>query len=101
MSEKERVDWVGYLPFLPYTLTASKPEHYYYMKERRANLGKHIEKVMKERRLSVKDAAVIMGVTNGAICHWTSGRHLPQYDKVGKIMEFLGYNPFEGGDDHE
>ncbi len=38
-----------------------------------------------------------MGCCQQAIINWEKGRSSPQISQVGKVVEFLGYNPFPGG----
>ncbi len=70
-----------------------KPAPYIYSKADRAKLGKHIQKVRRERKLSQQEVAKAIGVTDAAISHWEYGRHVPQHWLVGAIVEFLGYDP--------
>ena len=63
-------------------------------------IGEHIRKRRLDLGLKQKDVAEIIGVTESTIWNWEHGR-APELRYIPKIIDFLGYVPFEvpKGDD--
>ena len=57
-------------------------------------IGEHIRKKRLDLGLKQKDVAEIIGVTESTIWNWEHGRE-PEIRHYPKIIEFLGYVPFE------
>jgi transcriptional regulator with XRE-family HTH domain len=57
-------------------------------------LGEHIRKIRIDRGLYQRKAAEIIGVTESTVTNWEKGTD-PEQKQVPKIIEFLGYVPFE------
>jgi len=68
---------------------------YQYSRNERAKLRKHIKKVRRERNLSIKETAAIIGTVKDVIPRWEANRTVPENSKVGGILRLLGYNPLE------
>lgn len=45
---------------------------------------------MKELDITQDQVAEQMGVTQGAVAHWLSGRREPSLEKIGVLLEYLG-----------
>jgi DNA-binding XRE family transcriptional regulator len=58
-------------------------------------IGEHIRKKRIESRLPQKDLAAILKVTEDCITGWEKGRNEPRIRYYPRIIEFLGYYPFE------
>ncbi|OQP64981.1 transcriptional regulator [Niastella vici] len=63
--------------------------------ENPATLGEKIRNRRLELHLFQKDVADLMGVTEDSITNWELNRHEPQIEYYPKIIEFLGYFPFD------
>ncbi len=54
---------------------------------------------MRKKRLDLKlcqkEVAQILGVTKDTVTYWEVGRSSPRLQYIPKIVEFLGYIPFE------
>jgi len=61
-------------------------------------IGEHIRKRRLDLGLFQQDVAEIIGVCEATIWGWENGRE-PELRHVPKIIEFLGYVPFECPDD--
>ncbi|MCK9418234.1 MAG: helix-turn-helix domain-containing protein [Nitrospirae bacterium] len=61
-------------------------------------LGEHIQKRRMDLGLFQRQAADKMGVSAASICSWERGTE-PELRHIPKIIEFLGYVPFDGPDD--
>jgi len=51
--------------------------------------------VRRERNLSIKKTAAIIGAVKDVIPRWEANRTVPENSKVGDILRFLGYNPLK------
>jgi DNA-binding transcriptional regulator YiaG len=58
-------------------------------------VGDHIRKKRLELKLLQKEVARILGVSKDTITYWEVGRSSPRLQYMPKIVEFLGYVPFE------
>ena len=57
-------------------------------------LGDHIRKRQIELQLRPKEVARILGVSIDTIYRWRRKQWRPSIRRKGKIIQFLGYNPF-------
>lgn len=60
-----------------------------------ATLGDHIRAVRIDRKLLQKDVALLLGVSTDSVVHWELGLHHPHFLVLPRIMDFLGYCPYE------
>jgi transcriptional regulator with XRE-family HTH domain len=63
--------------------------------ERPITIGQHIRKKRAQLRLTQKYVAEKIGVSEDSITFWENERVIPQIQFYPKIVEFLGYEPFE------
>ena len=58
--------------------------------------------MVRKRRLDLgllqREAAAQIGCDTDTVTNWEKGRSTPDLKHVAKIVEFLGFNPFEIGD---
>jgi predicted transcriptional regulator len=62
------------------------------------NIGEHIRKKRLDLGLLQHELAETIGVTESTVCNWEHGTE-PELRHMPKIIEFLGYVPFELPDD--
>ncbi|MHB8843036.1 MAG: helix-turn-helix transcriptional regulator [Candidatus Aquicultor sp.] len=82
------------LPICKVTLHAKKPISKAYP-EILKTIGDHIKKRRVELELFQKDVAHILGVKKESIYNWENNHNSPKIYVLPKIIEFLGYVPFE------
>jgi len=82
------------LPFSRLTRTIPKPLGPKYL-ESPVTLGEKLRNRRLELHLLQKDVAGRLGVTEDSITNWELNRHEPHIMHYPKIIEFLGYIPFE------
>jgi len=82
------------LPFSRLTKTTRKPLGVKYL-DNPVTLGEKLRNRRLEHHLLQKDIAERFGVTEATITNWELNRHEPQIGYYPKIIEFLGYFPFE------
>jgi len=58
-------------------------------------IGDHIRKRRVELKLLQKDVAKLLGVKKESIYNWENNHNSPKIYLLPKIIEFLGYIPFE------
>jgi DNA-binding XRE family transcriptional regulator len=58
-------------------------------------IGEHIRKRRMDLKLFQRDVAGIIGVTECTINNWENGEINPETKYIPKIIDFLGYTPFE------
>jgi len=58
-------------------------------------LGDHLRKKRLELGLLQKDVAKILGVSQDTIYNWENNRTSPSLRSIPKIIEFLGYIPYD------
>ena len=58
-------------------------------------LGDHLRKKRLDLKLLQKEVALILGVEEATIWNWENNRSSPQLHYIPRIVEFLGYMPFE------
>lgn len=63
--------------------------------DRPVTLGDHIRKKRMELKLFQHDVAKILNVRRDNICNWEVNYHVPDLVHFPRIIEFLGYFPFE------
>lgn len=66
-----------------------------FFSETPSTLGEHIRKKRMEQRLLQTDVARLLNVTPDCITYWENNRSEPQVQYFPRIIEFLGYFPFE------
>jgi len=76
------------------TLKAQKPLLSDYPLQTKS-LGDHIRKRRLDLKIFQKDAAEKIGVDETTIWFWENNRVEPSISFIPKIIEFLGYIPFE------
>ncbi|MFQ6066794.1 MAG: helix-turn-helix domain-containing protein [bacterium] len=82
------------LPFCHLTLKAKKPLPPGYPQIINT-LGDHLRKRRLDLKLHQKEVAKRIGVDETSIYLWESNRVKPSLSSIPKIIEFLGYIPFE------
>lgn len=82
------------LPFCYIQLHAQKPVLRAYPTELKS-IGDHIRKRRLDLGLFQKDVAKILGANMASILNWEKNRTDPVIDYIPRIIEFLGYVPFE------
>jgi transcriptional regulator with XRE-family HTH domain len=58
-------------------------------------IGEHIRKRRMDLNLLQRDVAGIIGVTECTIYNWENGERKPGTKYIPRIIDFLGYTPFE------
>ena len=48
---------------------------------------------MRTQRVTQEELAASLGVTQGAVAHWLSGRREPTLETISNILEYLGLSP--------
>jgi DNA-binding XRE family transcriptional regulator len=81
------------LPFCHLTLKAKKPFPPGYPQILKT-LGDHIRKRRLDLKLLQKEVAEKIGVDETSIYYWENNRVKPSLTYIPKIIEFLGYIPF-------
>jgi transcriptional regulator with XRE-family HTH domain len=56
-------------------------------------LGEHIRQRRLKLKLTLKEAAKLLGTDEGSIINWEKGRATPRVYRLPAILRFLGYNP--------
>jgi transcriptional regulator with XRE-family HTH domain len=56
-------------------------------------LGEHIRKRRLELKLTLKEAAKLLGSDECSIINWEKGRTVPKVYRLPAIIRFLGYSP--------
>ena len=82
------------LPFCKITLKAQKPPLAAYPKELKT-LGDHLRKRRLDLKLFQKEVAQKLGVNEDSVCNWENNRTSPSLRFIPKIIEFLGYLPYD------
>ena len=57
-------------------------------------VGDHIRAARLKRGLEQKALAAILGTSKETIWNWESNRNSPRIPQCGKVIQFLGYDPF-------
>jgi len=76
------------------SLKTQKPPPPYYPKKLKT-LGDHLRKRRLDLKLYQKDVAKRIGVDEATIYNWENNRSFPPLCFIPKIIELLGYVPFE------
>lgn len=84
------------MPFGRIQLCAEKPMRPEYPKAV-ITLGDHIRKKRLDLNLFQKQAAEMIGVSEGTLMTWETHKYVPQIAHLPKIIKFLGYVPFDSG----
>lgn len=84
-------------PVVTFSLKGSKPAPRG-LPDQLLTLGDHLRKVRIERKLSQPQVARILGVDTETIFYWEKNRNSPTPKWSRKIIEFLGYFPFDWKD---
>lgn len=79
--------------FNDYHKTIPKPIIGY--NESPTTLGGKIRNKRLELKLLQKDVALLIGVSEDAVTYWENNRNQPQIQYYPKLIEFLGYFPFD------
>lgn len=82
------------LPFCHLTLKAPKPLPSDYPLQTET-LGDHIKKKRLDLKIFQKDVAKKIGIVESTIWLWENNRVEPSISFIPKIIDFLGYIPFE------
>jgi transcriptional regulator with XRE-family HTH domain len=83
------------LPFCHISLKGRKPLPKAYPKELKTP-GDHLRKRRLDLKLLQKEVAEKLGVDEATIYNWENNRSSPKLHYIPKIIEFLGYVPFNG-----
>ena len=75
-------------------LQAQKPLSPAYPKELK-KLGDHLRKKRLDLKLLQKEVAQRLGVSKDTICNWENNRTSPALRFMPRIMDFLGYLPYD------
>jgi transcriptional regulator with XRE-family HTH domain len=76
------------------TLKAKRPVSSAYPKSLKT-FGDHLRKRRLELSLRQKDVSQILGVSEASIWYWEKNLTSPSLHHVPKVIEFLGYIPYE------
>jgi transcriptional regulator with XRE-family HTH domain len=82
------------LPFCHSTLTASRPHSPTYPRELRT-LGDHLRKKRLDLGMLQKEVAKTLGVDKDSVYYWETNRYEPSLRSIPKIVQFLGYVPYD------
>ena len=82
------------MPFCNIQMCAQKPRSKAYPLELKT-LGDHLRKKRLDLGLLQKDVAQIVGTTTTSIMYWETNRISPSIEFIPKIINFLGYIPFD------
>lgn len=85
------------LPFLRYEKTVPKP-HIYWYPEHPKTIGEHIRKRRMDLHLLQSDVSRMLNTCEDSVTGWENGRSVPQIRFYPRIIDFLGYNPFEASE---
>ena len=77
---------------LPIVLSCPKPSK---ISQNLISIGDHLKKKRLERQLTQLQLARIIGVEETSVYNWENNRSKPKVYLLPKIIEFLGYIPFE------
>jgi transcriptional regulator with XRE-family HTH domain len=58
-------------------------------------LGEEIRKRRLDRNLRQIDVAEIVGCDEMTVVNWEKGYSIPRINHMGKVVEFLGFNPLQ------
>jgi transcriptional regulator with XRE-family HTH domain len=81
------------LPFCHISLKGQKPLPKAYPQELKT-LGDHLRKRRLDLKLLQKNVAQILGVKEATVWNWENNRTSPGLHYIPRIVEFLGYAPF-------
>jgi len=84
------------LPFSRLTTNVAKPLEIQHV-DNPQTLGQHIRKKRAQLRIMQKEVALRIDVSEDCITNWENERSIPQIQFYPRIVQFLGYNPFEYG----
>lgn len=84
------------MPFCHMTLKSKKPIPKAYPRKLET-LGDHLRKRRLDLGLTQREVAGIIGVNETTIVNWEKNHTSPPVKYLPKIVEFLGYIPFDGG----
>ncbi len=82
------------LPFCHFTLKSQKPLPEAYPREL-TTLGDHLRKKRLDLKLFQKDVAKIIGCDECSIWNWENNYNIPVLKFIPKIINFLGYVPYD------
>lgn len=60
------------------------------LKEQTEIFAKNLNRYLQEKRLTQKEVADAIGVTQQSMSFWMQGRNLPRMDKIQLLAEYLG-----------
>ncbi len=80
------------MALLPIVLIGSKPSK---IPQNPVSIGDHIKKKRLERQFTQLQLARLIGVEETSIYNWENNRSRPKVYLLPKVIEFLGYVPFE------
>ncbi|MFH1648444.1 MAG: recombinase family protein [Patescibacteria group bacterium] len=87
-------NFIPALPFCHVSLKAQRPLHPAYPKTLKT-LGDHLKKKRLDLKLSQKEAAQKIGTSEPTLYNWENNRATPSLSNLPKIIEFLGYVPYD------
>jgi site-specific DNA recombinase len=88
-------NFIPALPFCHISLKGQRPLPQAYPKELKT-LGDHLRKRRLDLKLLQKEVALKIGVDEATIYNWENNRSSPELHYIPKVIEFLGYVPFDG-----
>ena len=83
------------MPFCKIELKAERPHTPFGYPKTLNTLGDHIRKKRLDLELLQKDVANIIGTTESTIWNWENNYVSPSLSYIPKIIEFLGYIPYD------
>jgi site-specific DNA recombinase len=88
-------NFIPALPFCHISLKGQRPLPQAYPRELKT-LGDHLRKRRLDLKLLQKEVAQKVGVDEATIYNWENNRSSPELHYIPKVIEFLGYVPFDG-----
>jgi transcriptional regulator with XRE-family HTH domain len=82
------------LPFCGIVLKAQKPLPPEYPRELKT-LGDHLRKKRLALKLTQEEVARILHTNEGCVVYWEKNHKSPSLRFISRIVQFLGYNPYE------
>ena len=87
-------NFIPALPFCKVPLRAQRPPAPAYPKTLKT-LGDHLRKRRLDLKILQKDVAQKLGVDEATVYNWETNRTKPNLSVIPKLIDFIGYTPFE------
>jgi transcriptional regulator with XRE-family HTH domain len=82
----------GCVALLPIVLTCTKPSK---IPQILVSIGDHLRKKRIEQHLTQLEVSKLLRVEENTICNWEMNQSRPRLYLLPKVIEFLGYKPFD------